>query len=131
MHGASGAEQIVDDCIIEVLRHTEDPRIWKVVMTLAFGTGDTPRRYVGKLQMVGEFSVAEAVTGETAENLVNVNGPAILYSSAREILFGLTARSINGPWMLPSVTFINRKKKAVPQGEGAPSPEPPQKAVAL
>ena len=68
-----------------------------------------------KIVMVGLFEVMkeffESQGAEKTEQLVNVNGPALLYSAARELLALVSGR---GPYtdenlnvLLPSITFLN------------------------
>ena len=70
-----------------------------------------------KIVMVGLFEVMkeffESQGTEKTEQLVNVNGPALLYSAARELLALVSGR---GPYvdgnmnvLLPSITFLNFK----------------------
>lgn len=70
-----------------------------------------------KIVMVGFFEVMkeffESQGQEKTEQLVNVNGPALLYSAARELLSLVSGR---GPYpdenlnvLLPSITFLNFK----------------------
>ncbi|KAF1079907.1 MAG: hypothetical protein GQF41_3805 [Candidatus Rifleibacterium amylolyticum] len=70
-----------------------------------------------KIVMVGFFEVMkeffESQGSEKTEQLVNVNGPALLYSAARELLALVSGR---GPYaddslnvLLPSITFLNFK----------------------
>ena len=70
-----------------------------------------------KIVMVGFFEVMkeffESQGTEKTEQLVNVNGPALLYSAARELLALVSGR---GPYvdgnmnvLLPSITFLNFK----------------------
>jgi len=71
-----------------------------------------------KIVMVGFFEVMkeffESQGSEKTEQLVNVNGPALLYSAARELLAIVSGR---GPYaddslnvLLPSITFLNFKR---------------------
>lgn len=70
-----------------------------------------------KIVMVGFFEVMkeffESQGSEKTDQLVNVNGPALLYSAARELLALVSGR---GPYteenlnvLLPSITFLNFK----------------------
>jgi preprotein translocase subunit SecB len=116
----STADQTMDNCNVETFRHQENAFDWIVSLTISFGADRQNARYAGAISLRGDFSTSETIEGYAAENLVNVNGPAILYATAREIIFNLTSRSPNGAWMLPSITFIDRKKeKPVP-----PEPKP-------
>ncbi|HPT47859.1 MAG TPA: hypothetical protein PLM07_18425 [Candidatus Rifleibacterium sp.] len=81
-----------------------------------------------KIVMVGFFEVMkeffESQGSEKTEQLVNVNGPALLYSAARELLALVSGR---GPYtdenlnvLLPSITFLNFKPmKPVKEGKQA------------
>jgi preprotein translocase subunit SecB len=102
---------LLSDHEVTVFRHKENAGDWVVTLTISFGGTERPQ-YRGSLSLTGEFSTSEEIDSVAAINLVNVNGPAILYSTAREILFSITARAPHGGWMLPSVTFIDRMVKA-------------------
>lgn len=81
-------------------------------------TKDGNEPFAFKIVMVGFFEVVKAYFesqgSEKAEQLVNVNGPALLYSAARELLALVSGR---GPYadenlnvLLPSITFLNFKQ---------------------
>lgn len=57
------------------------------------------------IEMIGIFSILESVPEANRIRLLEVNGPAVLYGSIREILHTLTARSHLPPLLLPTVTF--------------------------
>lgn len=94
-------------------------------------TKDGNEPFAFKIVMVGFFEVVKAYFesqgSEKAEQLVNVNGPALLYSAARELLALVSGR---GPYadenlnvLLPSITFLNFKQmkpvgKAKVKGKG-------------
>jgi len=105
-----GENQSLDNCIVEIFRNQEITNIWMVTLTLSFGSTRQNVRYAGEVSLLGEFETAKTLNEITAEDLVNVNGPSVLYSSAREIILMVTSRCPKGPWMLPSVTFIDRRK---------------------
>ena len=107
--GGTGEQELIEP-FVDVLRHNEKPHNWLVRLTLRF-EGNARAKYEGSIGLYGEFSTKESLKPEVAEDLINVNGPAILYSTAREVVLTVTSRSANGPWMLPSVTFIDRKKR--------------------
>jgi preprotein translocase subunit SecB len=80
-------------------------------------TKDGNEPYHFKVVLVGLFEIMsyffESHGPEKTEQLINVNGPAILYSSARELLALISAR---GPYteykqdiLLPSISFMNFK----------------------
>ncbi len=53
------------------------------------------------------------------EDLVAVNGPALVWSAIREQVMNLTARMPAGPALLPSVNFHDLKKSARAEGAGS------------
>jgi len=118
----NSAEQVIDDCEVQIFRHQDVPNSWKVTLIVYFGANRQNARYSGSIGLIGEFTTAETLSEEAAENLINVNGPSILYSSAREIILNFTALCPNGVWLLPSVTFIGRKKvNLTVQGQTIPA----------
>jgi preprotein translocase subunit SecB len=66
--------------------------------------GDFP--YSFKLVYVGFFRVVKDFPADRIEQMVRVNGPALLYSAAREALVYLSGRGRRPAIMLPSITFI-------------------------
>lgn len=67
--------------------------------------------YAYSMQIIGFFEVHQKWSKAKVEELVKINGPAVLYSAAREILAQTTGR---GPWgsiLLPSVNFLPKTKK--------------------
>jgi len=94
---------------VEVIQRKDDPKSWLIELAVKF-TGDKPASpYVGEFQVVGRFHVADELKETAGNNLVNVNGPSILYSAVREVVLHLTSRGPHRPVVLPSVTFIDRK----------------------
>lgn len=66
--------------------------------------------------LVGYFTVSSEYPREKAERLAKTNGPAVLYSSARETLGAVTGRSGYPPLLIPSVMFIQPERAvAAPQ----------------
>lgn len=56
------------------------------------------------------------------DDLVTVNGAALLWSAVREQLLNLTARMPAGPVMLPTVHFHDLKQPATISNSAAPTP---------
>jgi preprotein translocase subunit SecB len=56
--------------------------------------------------LVGFFTVDMDFPAELAERLARTNGPALLYSCAREIVASITGRSPYPRLLIPSVTFF-------------------------
>jgi len=90
--------------------------------------------YHFRIIMVGFFEVSkeylEKKGPEDTERLVAVNGPAVLYSAAREVLATISAR---GPYrdenieiLLPTITFINFQLEKA-KDEKKPAKKPTKK----
>lgn len=94
---------------VEVLRNKENAAQWRVELTVWLGGQDAP--YTGEICAVGEYAVGSEQSEEAASNLVNVNGPSVLYSSIRELVLTLSGRGPYPSLLLPSITFIDRKQK--------------------
>lgn len=62
------------------------------------------------VELQGLFVFDQSVPLEKRESLLMVNGSAILYSVIREQVLSLTARSVFGPLMLPTVNFLDHKE---------------------
>lgn len=59
--------------------------------------------YSGKIAVAGVFSLPDDFPEEKASDMVHMNGGAILYGTAREILSSLSSRGIYGSIILPTV----------------------------
>ena len=108
-------------------RHDKDGLRWQVGLEIHFsGANDKPSPYDGMIKVAGWFRVAETMPEEKLLRLVAVNAPSILYSTAREVIAGLTARGVNGLFLLPSVSFVDvciePEKKAEVQSHKKASP---------
>ncbi len=72
--------------------------------------------YRFEIEMMGLFEVDKKLLADDrkhAEEMFRVNAPSILYGSVREILLQLTSRSIVGPYILPTVAFLDMKDKPI------------------
>lgn len=98
---------ITIDTNIEMAQHSDDPNRWMITVGVHAKSGDEkPIPYKVDLEVVGFFRVEPEVQIEKAPLLVQANGAAILYSSAREYLLMVTGR---GPWppiSLPTTNFL-------------------------
>lgn len=63
------------------------------------------------IEVFGIFGVNTSVAREDRAELIEVNGCAILYGAIRDLVLNLTCRSINGAMILPTVNFLDRRKK--------------------
>ncbi len=112
---------------INVARHAEKPRQWKVTLDVEFGPQNPgcPTPYSGAISFVGEFDVKPQYPEGDVRRLVEVTGVSMLYGACREAIANLTARAAHGMITLPSVSFFqsnDTQKKA--DHENAPPAVP-------
>ena len=98
------------NCGVEIGRHSEDTNRFQVTLKLIFSPQPSSKVYYsGEVHAVGLFNVDTAMwPQDRALELVETNGPALLYGAIRELLLNLTSR---GPWpllLLQSVTFVKQ-----------------------
>jgi len=85
-------------------------RRWRCELTLDLKPKDeATSAYTFHLILVGFFFVMENYPKEKVEILARTNCPAILYSTAREMLVTVVRRSPFTPVLIPSVTFLEIK----------------------
>lgn len=100
----------------------ENGTIWMVYLTIS---QDIPKGknipYEFSLEMCGVVAAHPSLTGERLERAVQVNGPSMLFGSAREILRAATGRGPYAPVIIPSTNFFQR----LPKMEKTPCVEPP------
>lgn len=91
----------------------EDAKRWWVAVGFATGEAEGHPRcpYAIDVQAVGFFEVSETVPEERIETLVFENGAALVFGSIRDIVSTITGRSLPGPLMLPTPTFVDALKK--------------------
>jgi len=92
---------------VDVERATKDPRSFQLTLRLKLLPAAAQKScYTAEIHVVGLVRVVEKWPEPKILQLVQANGPALLYGAAREMLCNLTAR---GPWpmlCLNSVTFV-------------------------
>lgn len=113
---------------VDVAQAERDPKRYQLTLRLNLvAAGDKKPQYTAEIHVVGVVRVADGWPDPAVQQLVQVNGPALLYGAAREMLCNLTAR---GPWpmlCLHSVTFVQPPKATVASKPAPHAPEP-QKA---
>jgi preprotein translocase subunit SecB len=104
----------------DLATHRDDPRRWKVDLTVSFHSVDEANSpYTGTVSFVGFFAVEKTYPEEKVRMLVETNAPSVLFGSAREMVANLTAR---GPWpmvMLPTQSFYKSPDKSAPSAPAA------------
>lgn len=77
---------------------------WHVILKVRFGPQNTDTaNYRGEIEFEGMFDVHPEFPEDKREEMVRMNGGAILYGAIREMTINLTARSKHGPFELPTV----------------------------
>jgi preprotein translocase subunit SecB len=93
---------------IDISTNKEHPGIWQVHLALKYSPNANENVPYGfSIEIVGFFGVHPKWPKNQIETLVKINGPAILYSAAREIIVQITSRGPWGPMLLPAVNFID------------------------
>lgn len=104
-------------------RANNDPLKWRVELDIQFKSSDEkPAPYEGRIKVVGFFRVMPEYPKEKQSTLVAVNAPSILFSMSREIIAGITARSVNGIFTLPSMSFADTRLPEALMKKLSPSP---------
>jgi preprotein translocase subunit SecB len=91
----------------------EDNSHWWVACRFFIDNSETTVRcpYLLDLQAVGIFTVSEDLKVEKHEKLVYENGSALVYGAMREMVSMITSRSVLGPLMLPTPSFVGTHAK--------------------
>lgn len=113
------ADQGDENCSFQsqiTLQHSKHDENWYVRLTVSFGAKDKePVNYRGTVEFEGLFKVSAGYPDDQTENLVRMNGGAILYGAVREYVLGMTARSKHGPLELPTIHASMFLKKPKPE----------------
>ena len=102
--GAQSAENITTD--VKYMTAADNENLHKIEMKISVDSkGKEHPPYRLSLFIWGVFEIDESFAKESADFLVQINGPSILYGAAREYIFASTAHGRFGPYLLPSVSF--------------------------
>ena len=94
--------------------------IWMVSLSISQSTPKGKNiPYAFSLEMFGVVAAHPSLTGEKLERAVQVNGPSMLFGTAREIIRAATGRGAYAPIIIPSTNFFQR----------LPQPEPSKKSI--
>lgn len=104
------------------LAHKKSDGGWHVVLKVGFG-GTPPEQatFKGQIEFEGLFDVHPEFPEGKIDDLVRMNGGAILYGAVRELVLNLTARSKHGPFEMPTIDarmFLDQsgqEKKSQPE----------------
>ena len=96
----------------ECILISEDNREWQVVLRLKHSqSAKSNSPYSFLIELVGFFSVNDAMDKTRMEQFVKVNGSSVLYSTGREVLRSIMSMGPYLPIMLPTVCFFDPKHK--------------------
>jgi preprotein translocase subunit SecB len=109
-HGVQPTEEDVPPLYIGVVsadQNPEDPLQWRFEISVELGEPDEGQfPYKVEAVVVGYFTVSEDYPKDRAERMAKINGPALLYSSTRDLLRAITSRSPYPALLAPSMMFI-------------------------
>ena len=111
---ASAAEETTGDIDffseVTIKQHAENENMWLVQLRVATSDDVTIEpNYKFDVEVVGMFSVSAEYSKEKASQLVEFNGPAVLFGSIREMISNITSRGPMAQFDLPTVTFISNE----------------------
>ena len=98
------------------LADLEEPNRWRADLGIVVRPADEnrPLPYEIAITVSGVFRVVAEMETEKARKLAFVNGMSILYSSARETVLLLTGRFPAGPFVLPTLSFVDEYDRLAP-----------------
>jgi preprotein translocase subunit SecB len=115
--------ELVFNHAMEIFHLTDQHHTWLVRLDVQFKAASvsTVAPYFGEIAVVGTFTIAPEFPEEESMDLVYMNGGALLYGMAREILCNITSRGIHGPILLPTLdarSFIPEKPAIIGEDNG-------------
>lgn len=123
------SENLGVEVSVSVTEIDAEKRRWRCELTLDLKPEkDSDSAYTFHLVLVGFFFIAENYPKDKVEILAKTNCPAVLYSTAREMLVTVVRRSPFTPVLIPSVTFLEiENKKAEQRKASSPKNKPARK----
>lgn len=104
----------------------EEPTRWKVDLDVDVRgeEGQPPPPYLVGISLSGIVRITAQLEGEAGRKLAFVNGLSMLYSAARETILLLTGRYPAGPWVLPTLSFVDEYDRLTSMGGGEAEAKP-------
>lgn len=101
----TNVDEEAEDVLEILLKSNQCEDCWQVLLGVKFGNveGKSSIPYQGKIEVKGAFEVAEDFPKDKTEDLVNMNGGAVLYGAVRELVALLSSRSQEGAFELPTL----------------------------
>lgn len=98
---------------VELQKHAKNNRSWKVALKInCTPKEDNVCAYTAAVELVGFFEIDKDWDESKIEDIVAANAPAILYSSARELILLITGRGPFPPLALPAASFVDETPSA-------------------
>ncbi|MFH0953520.1 MAG: hypothetical protein V1873_04240 [Verrucomicrobiota bacterium] len=95
--------------------HEKDPRRWRLTLALEIDAEKPEEKKLlpYRMRITGRayFLFKEDATKEAAEHTLRLNGASILYGLLRAQVFNITALSINEPYLLDTMNFVQAEKQ--------------------
>ena len=93
-----------------------EPNLWRAELGITVRPADDkmPLPYEIAITIAGIFRVVVEMDPAAARRLAYVNGMSILYSAARETVLLLTGRFPAGPFVLPTLSFVDEYDRLAP-----------------
>jgi preprotein translocase subunit SecB len=102
---------------VEIAGDANDPHRYFVKLEMRLlGTEASPTPYAIDLEMIGIFTCG-ITDEEKRRQLVDINGPAVLYGSIRELVMQVTSRGPYPAVVLPTVSFVPPSVEVEPDGK--------------
>ncbi|WBE25055.1 protein-export chaperone SecB [Denitrificimonas caeni] len=101
-----GVNLLVENTIGQQENNTTDFMVALRVAVLNEADAVKKAPYTFDIAVQGVFKLAESFTCEDRRDLVRVNGSAMLYGAIRDMLQQITARSMYGTLLLPTLHFL-------------------------
>lgn len=90
---------------------TDNPLIWRVDLQIIMSSDkNKPFNYSGSVAIRGIFEIHPEFPEHRREELIRINGAGILFGALREMILNVTSRSVKGPFLLPTVSFVEAGK---------------------
>ena len=84
----------------------DDPSRFVIILGIALdNTERKPAPYLLDITALGLIAIDEKVEPEKRTNLAAINGASLIYGAIRELVTTLSARSVAGPFVLPTMDF--------------------------
>lgn len=90
----------------------DDPESYAVKLKITISNEEGKKApYDVDVEVAGLFSIDKKIPLSDREDFIVVNGCAILYGAIRDLILNLTTRSGNGALLLPTVNFLDHRKR--------------------